>query len=704
VQWADALPGLLIGLPTGLGTGLVVTMVLAARRDSPGREPAGPGGQRNAAGPLWLGVLGAVVASGSFAAVLTFAVRALSGRGHEVAVGLLSVLAAVLVTTMIVWMRQAAAGRGARLRAQVAASAGIGAGALTLTAFLMLVPEALVTTLFVWAVAEAPASPAAPLAGVGLGLAAGVAGCWLLQRQAVRLDLATFFSRTAIAMIVIAAGLLAHGLGDLQGAGWLPGQWWVAFNLNSWWVSLISGLTELPARMTVLQVVAWVAGLALVLPAFVRGRGAAASPAPAAPAKPAGRRWQRIAARPGWLVTGGVLVAPVLVAGLVIAALPASAAAAAPTSVTVTSGGCAPQWSSGHTGAQTFDVDNQSGMAGEVFLDNAAGSVVANIETIGPATTVAMPVSLGPGSYRFVCLMASGRTTRSAPVQVAGRWEPTTTPVQPVTVAELNGPNQQYQAYVAAELVTLQGDVSRIETDLTAGNLTAARQDWLTAQMDWERVGASYDSFGAPGLAVDGLPGGLPLGVNDPNFTGLHRLEYGLYHGQSPAELLSVAETLGGDIITVQALLTTGGSGLTGDPTNLPIRAHEILEDALRDHLSGIDNEGAGAAYPETYADTQVTATVLGELQPLITARMPRLMPVLRTQLAALQAALLATQSGGQWVGVSQVPQAASEQVDAAIGALLQNLDIIPNLLETPPSEAPCQPSPSTPCPGGDNF
>ena len=69
---------------------------------------------------------------------------------------------------------------------------------------------------------------------------------------------------------------------------------------------------------------------------------------------------------------------------------------------------------------------------------------------------------------------------------------------------------------------------------------------------------------------------------------------------------------------------------LTVDPTNLPIRAHEILEDALRDHLSGIDDEGSGAAYPETYADLQGTRVVLAELAPLITARAPHLVPAAR--------------------------------------------------------------------------
>ena len=129
---------------------------------------------------------------------------------------------------------------------------------------------------------------AAPLAGAALGLAAAVTLCWLLYRQAVRLNVGVFFSRTAIALIVIAAGVLAHGLGDLQEAGLLPGQRWIAFDLTahvdpgSWWVSLITGATELSPRMTVLQVAAWVLYLAVVIPLFVRAGRPAAAAAPGA--------------------------------------------------------------------------------------------------------------------------------------------------------------------------------------------------------------------------------------------------------------------------------------------------------------------------------------------------------------------------------------------------------------------------------------
>ena len=85
------------------------------------------------------------------------------------------------------------------------------------------------------------------------------------------------------------------------------------------------------------------------------------------------------------------------------------------------------------------------------------------------------------------------------------------------------------------------------------------------------------------------------------NFTGLHRLEYGLWHGRDGASLLPVAGRLARDVAVVRRNLTS--AGIAGDPTNLPLRAHEILEDALRDHLSGLDDQGGGAAYAETYAD-----------------------------------------------------------------------------------------------------
>src|SRR5712691_5092992 len=152
MNWADAVPNLLIGLREGLEAGLVVSILLAALRK------ADPGGRRISSAPVWLGVLGAVMLAGSFAAVLTYSTSVLSSRVQEAAAGLLSVLAVGLVTAMVFWMRRAAAGLSAQLRGEVQRALSMGAGALTVIAFLAVGREGLETTLFLWAAVRASGS------------------------------------------------------------------------------------------------------------------------------------------------------------------------------------------------------------------------------------------------------------------------------------------------------------------------------------------------------------------------------------------------------------------------------------------------------------------------------------------------------------------------------------------------------------------
>ena len=220
MTWADSVPNLLIGLREGLEAGLVVTILLAAVRKTHAGERAG--GRQASTAPIWLGVLGAVMLSGRFAAVLTFSVAVLSSRAQEAVGGLLSVFAVGLVTAMIFWMRRTAATLSAHLRGEVERAAASAPGRSRS-------PRSSRSAARAWkprcSCGRRPASgqTAAPLVGAAIGIAAAVALCWLLYRRAVQMNVGVFFNRTAIALIVIAAGVLAYGLGDLQDAGCCPG-------------------------------------------------------------------------------------------------------------------------------------------------------------------------------------------------------------------------------------------------------------------------------------------------------------------------------------------------------------------------------------------------------------------------------------------------------------------------------------------------
>jgi high-affinity iron transporter len=691
-MWADALPNLLIGLREGLEAGLVVSILLAAvRRTDKDASTV----------PIWLGVTAAVVLALSFGAVLTFYRSVLPTTSQEALGGSLSVIAVVLVTGMIFWMRRTARSLSGELRAKVAGALKISTMALVLTAFLAVGREGLETALFLWTAAQASGQTVAPLIGAAIGIALAVTLCVLLFRGAVRIRLDVFFNRTAVLLIIIAAGVLSYGLGDLQDAGWLPGHTWVAFDLSqhidasSWWITLITGITELSPTMTWLQVIVYACYLSTVLVLFIRGgRSAAAAPKPTpapipVPEAPAPERSRRRPPLRRSAVITAVVIAlalPPVVAVALISFRPGQAQAG-DQEIDVTASSCAPGWSTsngGTGGDRTFTVINKSGHTVEVNLvQTATQGIVAEIETLGPSTQQTMSATLNSGEYSWRCLLDSLPSTASAGVQIGsasgGRQSPPEL-IKQISVGDLQPAVQQYHAYVAPKLTQLAGQVAQIRADLTSGSIPAAQRDWLPAQLSWEQVGAAYDSFGDLGAAIDGLPQGLAGGVDDPDFTGLHRLEYGLWHGQPATSLIPVVDKLSADISTLQGKLPQ----VTVDPTDLPIRAHEILEDALRDHLSGMTDEGAGAAYPETLADLQGTRVVLGELAPLLNPRSPHLVTTADAQLDTLQQALLATQVNGQWQSPAATPTTAREKVNAAIGATLETLSDIPDLLETP--------------------
>lgn len=676
-MWADAVPNLLIGLREGLEGGLVVSILLAAVRRS---------GNPSATRPIWLGVLAALILALSFGAVLTFSKSELSTSAQEAFGGILSVVAVVLVTVMIFWMRRTARNLGGELNTKVAVALKIGAGALAATAFLAVGREGLETALFIWTAVQASGQTVAPLVGAVIGVAVAAALCWLLYARAIRLNLAKFFNRTAIVLIVIAGGVLSYGVGDLQESGLVAGHAWVAFDLtgvisaDSWWVSIIRGVTNLTPSMTWLQVVVYVLYVGITLYLFLR---------PASTAVPEGKRSERTPiawAQPllsnSWTPFAAAVLVPVLLAGGFALFGRASSSGEAIQKVTVTGASCAADFTRLDAGNQTFTVVNKSNRVGDVyFVRSGDGGTLGEVESLGPGTQQDLSVAVSTGSYAWRCQMSGQPAQTSASVQTTGGTNvafPRMFAVPPLQPNELDQPIKEYQTYVAGQLNILAAQVQTLQQSIGSGNVDVAKAAWLPAQLTWERVGAAYDSFGELADAIDGDPQGLPQGVDDPAFTGLRRIEYGLWHGQPLTELAPYATQLGSDVAQLQVKMPS----ITTAPLDMTIRAHEILEDAQRDHLSGMSDQGAGSGFPETLADVQGTRVVLSELAPLINERKPGLVNTIESDLDVLQAALQATEHNGVWDNVMTAPILERERVNAAIGQELEDVSPVPDLLE----------------------
>jgi high-affinity iron transporter len=256
----------LIGLREGLEAALIVSILIAYvvainRRDMLPK--------------LWLGVGLAVGLSLAIGAVLTFGTHGLSFEAQEIIGGVLSIIATALVTWMIFWMAKSARSLASNLRHSVDYSLRGSGWGLVAVAFIAIAREGIETALFIWAAVNASGSTAIPLLGAGLGIGSAITLGYLIYRGALAINLSVFFTVTGAFLIVIAAGVLAYGIHDLQEAGVLPGLYNIAFDVSatiapdSWLGTVLKGIFNFSPATTWLELIVWLAYFVPVMTIFI---------------------------------------------------------------------------------------------------------------------------------------------------------------------------------------------------------------------------------------------------------------------------------------------------------------------------------------------------------------------------------------------------------------------------------------------------
>ncbi|MEU8260326.1 iron uptake transporter permease EfeU [Micromonospora sp. NPDC048999] len=279
----------LIGLREGLEATLVVSILVAFLVKSD---------RRNRLPHVWLGVGLAVALSVFFGWVIEYTSSALlnTSKQRELFDAVTSVAAVVFVTGMIFWMRKAARSIAGELRGKLSEALAVGAFAVTGMAFLAVIREGLETALIFYSAAESAAGGLGrgPLLALAGGIATSVVIGFLLYRSALKLNLGKFFTWTGALLILVAAGIFKYGVHDFQEADVLPGLNSHAFDISSvldpgsWYATLLSGMFNITAAPSVLEMVAWVAYAVPVMVLFLRKPSSPSSPGkPAAPARPA---------------------------------------------------------------------------------------------------------------------------------------------------------------------------------------------------------------------------------------------------------------------------------------------------------------------------------------------------------------------------------------------------------------------------------
>jgi len=204
------IPALLVALREGVEAALVVGIVVVYLDRS---------GRRALKAYVWAGVLAAAAAS--VAAGLVLGRVAISEDGFE---GVLMLVAAALVITMIVWMNHAARTLRRQIEQRVESyaqrttlAAGLAIGAFV---FLMVVREGAELVLILRAV-ELSSTGVQIWIGTLLGIAIAIAVGLFFFEGTLRIPLDRFFRATSIILMIVAFQLALTGIHELSEAEWI---------------------------------------------------------------------------------------------------------------------------------------------------------------------------------------------------------------------------------------------------------------------------------------------------------------------------------------------------------------------------------------------------------------------------------------------------------------------------------------------------
>ena len=256
----------LIGLREGLEAGLIVGILIAY---------LGKLGRRDLLGRLWIGVGIAVAVSAGVGALLTWGPYALTFQAQEILGGVLSLIAVAMVTWMIFWMATHGAGLSKELRSQLDAAVDRSWIAIVVLGALAVGREGIETALFVWANVSGGSDPVLGTAGALLGILTAVAISWGISKGLVRINLSVFFTWTGLFLILVAAGVLSYGIGDLQEASVIPGWGVHAYSLTglvppgSPIDTVLGGIFNFTPEPTWAQVIGWLAYVVIAVALYL---------------------------------------------------------------------------------------------------------------------------------------------------------------------------------------------------------------------------------------------------------------------------------------------------------------------------------------------------------------------------------------------------------------------------------------------------
>lgn len=203
----------------------------------------------------------------------------------------------------------------------------------------------------------------------------------------------------------------------------------------------------------------------------------------------------------------------------------------------------------------------------------------------------------------------------------------------------------EYKAYASAQIDELVTVVKVLTDAVRAGDLQAAQNAYAPSRMPWERIeplaGLVAEIDGKVDARVDDF-----AGIDDPEFTGWHRLEYLLFDQNTTEGGAPFADQLDADIATLKERFPS----VEVKPIDVSTGAAELIEEVSQGKITGEEDRYSKTDLWDFDANMQGSRDAISTLSPALVEADPALLGKIEAGIDSVFNTMRPLRRGDGWV------------------------------------------------------
>lgn len=254
-----------------------------------------------------------------------------------------------------------------------------------------------------------------------------------------------------------------------------------------------------------------------------------------------------------------------------------------------------------------------------------------------------------PASVAAVALVLAGcSSSESASTAESSSSSPsgeTSTSAAAAPSPELQKAADDYKGYAVAQAGELVKVVKVLTDAVRAGNLKAAQDAFAPSRQPWERIEPIAELVEDTDAKTDSRVDDF-ASVDDPKFTGWHRIEYLLFEKNTTGGAAPFADKLDADIANLHKQLPT----VEVKPINVANGAAELIEEVSQGKLTGEEDRYSKTDLWDFHANLQGSQVAVDKLSGPLKDADPALLGRISAGFSQLFDTMRPLRQGDGWV------------------------------------------------------